>query len=112
MFQYNATITDVYDGDTVTADIDLGFKAHQKGVKLRLFGIDTPEVRGEERPEGLVSKKYLSDLILGKQVILKTYKDKTGKYGRWLAEIYLDAESKISVNQMLVKEGYAEEANY
>ena len=49
---------------------------------------------------------------MGKDVFIRTYKDKTGKYGRWLAEVYpLDDQSK-SFNQMLVDEGLAVEATY
>ena len=49
MFEYRAHIIKVYDGDTVTADIDLGFNVILKKQKLRLIGIDAPEIRGAER---------------------------------------------------------------
>ena len=103
---YKAKITKVYDGDTCTADIDLGFGVWLRGQKIRLYGIDTPEIRGEEREEGLLVKEYLSNLILDKEVILETEKDKTGKYGRWLGTIYLDGED---INEKLLREGMATE---
>ena len=68
MYIYNAIITSVYDGDTVTADIDLGFEVWLKGQKLRLLNIDTPEVRGKEKAEGIVSRDALRSRILGKEV--------------------------------------------
>ena len=105
MYQYKATITDVYDGDSVTAIVDLGFKISIK-LKLRLSGINAPEIRGEEKSLGLVSKERLSQLILNKEVIIKTSKDRQEKYGRWLAEIYLPDQIK-SVNELLVSEGLA-----
>lgn len=105
MYTYKATIIGVYDGDTVTAIADLGFHVN-KEIKIRLAGIDTPEIRGAERPDGLVSKKRMEDLVLNKEVIIKTYKDKQEKYGRWLADIFIP-ESDISVNQMLINEGLA-----
>lgn len=86
---YKATITEAYDGDTMTARVDLGMGVY-KVVKLRLFGVDTPELRGEEREEGLVVRDHVRDLILGKEVVIKTHKDKKGKYGRWLAEILFE----------------------
>jgi len=49
LYHYKAHITKVYDGDTVTADIHLGFNMVMRKQKLRLLGIDTPEIRGEER---------------------------------------------------------------
>ena len=66
----------VYDGDSVTLDIDLGLGIWSTGQKCRLSGIDTPEIRGEERIEGLKSKQRLCELILGKQVAVETARDK------------------------------------
>lgn len=103
-YYYKATITEAYDGDTVTAIVDLGFNISSK-IKLRLLGIDTPEIRGEERPEGLIARDYVRDLLLNKEVMIETFKDRTGKYGRMLATIYIDG---ININEHLVKEGYAE----
>ena len=95
----------VYDGDTVTLDIDLGFNHSMNNQKIRLFGINTPEVRGVEREAGLISKQRVKDLILLKNVILISHKDKTGKYGRWLGTIIVDG---INVNQLLLDEGLAD----
>ncbi len=111
---YKAVITAVYDGDTVTADIDLGFNVWLHDEKLRLSRINTPEVRGKERPEGLVSRDWLREKIKGKEVIIKTIKkknlkEKKGKFGRYLVEIYFD---KININDELVKKGLAEYKQY
>ena len=106
MYEYKAKIIDVYDGDTVTANVELGFNVSME-IKIRLYGIDTPEVRGEEKELGLKSKARLESLILDKTVIIKTYKDKKEKYGRWLADIYENKESEKSVNQILLSEGLA-----
>lgn len=111
LYTYSAHVTAVYDGDTVTVDIDLGLKIWQRGEKLRLYGINAPEMRGEEREQGIVSRDRLRELILDQDVIIKTYLDKSGKYGRLLATIYLDGIEK-SVNQILVDEGLAEEREY
>ena len=102
MYIYNAIIVSVYDGDTVTADIDLGFEVWLKGQKLRLLNIDTPEVRGKEKAEGIVSRDALRSRILGKEVKIKS--DRKGKYGRWLVEIFLDDEN---INSWLLAEGLA-----
>ena len=106
MYEYKAKIIDVYDGDTVTANVELGFNVSME-IKIRLYGIDTPEIRGEEKELGLKSKARLESLILDKTVIIKTYKDKKEKFGRWLAEIYENKESEKSVNQILLSEGLA-----
>lgn len=112
MYEYKATVVAVYDGDTITADVDLGFKSFQRGLKFRLFGIDAPEVRGEERADGVITRDWLRERILGKEVVIHSHKDSTGKYGRWLADVFpLDDQSK-SYNQMMVEEGLAEAKTY
>jgi micrococcal nuclease len=105
MYTYKAKIISVYDGDTVTALVDLGFRINFE-MKIRLTGIDAPELRDIEKPQGLISRDRLRELILNKEVILHTERDKQEKFGRWLGTIFLP-EEKISVNEMLIKEGLA-----
>ena len=116
LYHYKAHVTKVYDGDTVTADIDLGFNMIMRDQKLRLLGIDTPEIRGEERPEGLVSRDRLSELILNTDVHIVTHKDSKGKYGRWLVTIYAQYQHRyrdkeetnwINCNALLLNENLA-----
>jgi micrococcal nuclease len=109
LFNYKAKIVKVYDGDTVTAEVDLGFKVSFT-IKVRLFGIDTPEIRGEERPEGLIARDKVREMILDKEVIIRTIKDSTGKYGRYLGVIY--TLEGINLNEWLVENGYAVVAEY
>ena len=45
--------------------------------------------------------------------MLETKKDKKGKYGRYIGEIWLETEDGYeNINDMLVKNGYAEYKNY
>ena len=105
-YVYKAIVTNIYDGDTITVNIDLGFGTWIFDVKLRLYGIDTPEIRGEERPEGLESRDWLRIAIpVGSEITLETHKDKTGKYGRYLATIYSNGKN---LNEEMVKLGLAE----
>ncbi len=46
MYEYQARIISVYDGDTVNADIDLGLETHRL-IKIRLYGINAPEMTGD-----------------------------------------------------------------
>ena len=108
MYTYRAKIISVYDGDTVTALVDLGFGITNK-IKIRLKGINTPEIRGSERPRGLVSRDFLRKKVLNKDVIVETFKDKKGKYGRYIGTLWLDEEN---VNELLVEQGYAEIREY
>lgn len=103
---YRATVRSIYDGDTIRADIDLGFDIWQMNVSLRLFGIDAPEVRGVERADGLKTKDWLVKRIPpGTEIVIETIKDQREKYGRYLAIIYFD---NININEQMVNEGYAD----
>lgn len=84
---FKATVLRVIDGDTFDMQIDLGFRITTY-QRLRLYGIDTPEVRGKEKEEGLKVKEYVKNLIEGKEVIVETYK--IGKYGRYIVSVYID----------------------
>ena len=106
MYEYKAYVTKVYDGDTITCDIDLGFGILLKKQKLRLAGINTPEVRGDSKEAGKYVRDILSKRIYNTWIIVKTTKDKKGKYGRWLATIYSD-NMEQSLNEWLVAEGHA-----
>ena len=108
MYEYRAFVRKVYDGDTITVDIDLGFEVLLKNQKLRLYGINTPEVRGESREEGLKVRDLVRSRIANKWIIVKTHRDKKGKYGRWLAEIY-ESSVEESLNDWLLNEGHAVE---
>lgn len=105
MYEYRALVRKVYDGDTITVDIDLGFDMILRNQKIRLLGINTPEVRGKERERGLISRDALRTKIGSKWIIIKTQLDKKGKYGRWLGTIFIEEEN---VNEWLIKEGLAE----
>lgn len=104
LYWYKANVTSVYDGDTVTCEIDLGFGISTKNQKIRLYGINTPEVRGDEREEGLKVRDIVRNMILGKDVFLQTIKDKKGKFGRWLARIHI---GDICLNDYLLENGFA-----
>ena len=96
MYEYRAEVLSVYDGDTIRVTIDLGFGVVLSNQQVRLLGIDTPEVRGASKEAGYVSRDYVRESILGRTIILKTKKDKTGKYGRWLGDVYYSPLSKVA----------------
>lgn len=103
-FKYSATIKEIYDGDTVTIDLDLGFYVHLHNQKFRLLYVDAPEIKGPTKDLGILSRDALRNKVLGKEVMIKTFKDNKDKYGRWLCEIWLGEEN---INQWLIDEGYA-----
>jgi micrococcal nuclease len=103
-YKYKAIVNSVHDGDTLTLDIDLGFGVWLKNQTVRLHGINAPELKGLTKESAIRSKNRLIDLVLGKNVILESIKDKKEKYGRWLGKIHIDG---ILVNEILIKEGLA-----
>ena len=103
MYEYNCEVKRVVDGDTVDVVIDLGFDIHYSS-RVRLYGIDTPESRTrnkDEKVRGIMSKEYLIDALSKGQVVIKTYRDKKGKFGRVLGEMYVDDSS---INLRMVDE--------
>lgn len=109
LYYYLANVISVYDGDTIRADIDLGLSTWVKNEKIRLARINAPELRGLEREAGLKARDFLRELILGKEIVLQTIKDRKGKYGRYLAEIWLEQDDGkwINVNDRMVEVGHA-----
>ena len=103
-YSYPATVIDVYDGDTVTCSIDLGFNMFTR-QKIRLCGIDTPELRGDEREDGLRVKQFVKELLLNQEIRLYTIKNRTGKYGRYVGIIVHEG---VNVNQLLLNNGMAQ----
>lgn len=97
----------VYDGDTITIANKLPIY-HCDDIfrfSVRLHGIDTPEIKGkneDEKEAAKVAKYALSEKILNKYVILKNVS--TEKYGRLLADIYLD---DLHLNKWMLDNRYA-----
>ena len=88
---YKAIIQRVVDGDTVVADIDLGFDTWIRNQHIRLYNYDAPETRTkdlEEKKRGLQATLFLSSLLVpGEEVLLHSMEFCRGKYGRILGDI-------------------------
>ena len=72
----------VADGDTITV-LDANNQQH----KLRLSGIDAPEIK---QAYGQASRKHLAALIAGKTVLAEWYK--RYKYGRTVTKVLLNGQ--------------------
>ena len=120
MYEYNAKIDRVVDGDTIDVIIDLGFSVWKK-MRVRMEGINTPESRTrdlEEKKRGLAAKDRLKSILEfnNNKCILKV--SGVGKYGRALATVLVESLSPlngedgitlIDVNKQLIEEGHAVE---
>ncbi|MBU7045935.1 MAG: thermonuclease family protein [Theionarchaea archaeon] len=83
----------IIDGDTFRLE---------NGEKVRLIGIDAPEL---SQPGGDESRQYLAHLILNKGVTLKKGHEDRDKYNRLLRFVYID---DVCVNEEMIRQGYAE----
>lgn len=103
-------IIEVVDGDTIDAEIDLGFGAFIR-QRIRLFGINAPE---KNTIEGEAAKERLASLFASaKKIRMWTTKtrqatDRKEKYGRYLGQFEVVTEDSIIViNSRMIDEGHA-----
>ena len=103
-------IIKVVDGDTIDADIDLGFDI-SLSKRIRLSAVDTPESRTadvNEKKYGLESKEWLKHKVENaKNILIKTeLPDSTEKYGRIIGHLFIN-DQENSLNDQMIVEGYA-----
>ena len=87
LYYYKGIVTYVVDGDTYDILVSLGFDQYSM-IRFRLSYYNTPEVRGEEREEGLRVKQKVVEMLEGKEVIIKS--TKKGSFSRYLAELWVE----------------------
>jgi len=95
----------VYDGDSITVASRTAGTNIVYRFSVRLAGIDTPEMNSKnnvEKERAIFVRDQLHDLVFGKIVLLKNLSIE--KYGRILADIYLDS---LHVNQYMIDHNYA-----
>ena len=111
-YVYKAEVVKVIDGDTMDVRLDVGFDTHIY-KRLRLLGVDTWEIRGEEREKGIIAKKFVEDRvrIVQNEVYVQTEMDGEGKYGRVLAWVWLIRIGEpVCLNEELLAEGHGNPA--
>jgi len=95
LYQYALSNVEVIDGDTVSADIDLGFAVILKNRKTRLAHIDCPEIK---TPEGIEAGNFTSqwiDLAVKsvKPVVVSVKNHRLDEYGRILGVVLVKVEA-------------------
>ena len=95
IWAWSGEVVGITYGDTITV---LNSKT-LKDVKIRLYGIDTPE-KGQAFSKR--AKQFTSDMVFGK--VVEIHRMDTDRYGRTVAIIYAD---KTLLNEELVKAGLA-----
>lgn len=91
----------VVDGDTIALD---------NGLKVRLIGVDTPETKHPNKPVEYYGKEasaFTTRMCEGKRVRLEYDWEKTDRYGRILAYVFvLEGGTEIFLNAEIIKQGY------
>lgn len=111
-----AKVTKVIDGDTIKVDID------GKVYKVRFIGINCPEIGENEEFFGKEAYEFSKEKLDDREIFLQKDVSETDKYGRLLRYVWLekpkdlnnpskDEIRDLSINGILVREGYAK-ANY
>jgi micrococcal nuclease len=92
---FNATVIRVVDGDSLHIKMDSG-----KRQKIRLFGIDAPEMLQKDGPK---SGRYFATRIGGERVDIVPLS--TDIYGRIVAMVY--DKDQVNMNEEMVRLGLA-----
>lgn len=95
-----AVVTHVADGDT----IDVDFDDPEPPVRVRLLGVDSPEL---DSPFGRTAASYTAARSKGARVTIRLddLQSTRDKYGRLLAYVYLPNHELL--NNSLVRDGHA-----
>tara|TARA_Y100000389_G_C17121685_1_gene345742 strand:- start:99 stop:416 length:318 start_codon:yes stop_codon:yes gene_type:complete len=101
----------VIDGNTVDANIDLGFNVIIR-QRIKLYGVNVKDIRSNEetdRQSALASKIKLTELLTN-EFVCETIVNKRGKAGRVMGKLStVNSEGiTIDINRQLIDLGFAE----
>lgn len=106
----------VHDGDTIWVH---PLDTQDKSIKVRIIGIDTPELNHENsHTYAEQAKDYLKDLLSHRQCFLEFDKELHDQYGRTLAHVWLEDPKAIDYNPeylvsiQVLSHGYAKAVQY
>jgi micrococcal nuclease len=109
MYTYRVKLVRVIDGNTIDAEINLGFNVVMR-QRIKLYGIATHGIHtkdNEERERGMAAKQRLTE-ILPKEFIVETILNKRGKVGRIMGILHIEEhDERININDAMVEEGHA-----
>lgn len=91
----------VIDGDTLKLRVDQGLSTY-RDIYVRLAHVNTPEIRHADGPR---ARDRVAELVAREPLTVTTVRDRTERYGRYLAEI-TNADG-IDIGAQLLAEGLA-----
>lgn len=131
-YKYNCQAVRIVDGDTIDlkvfthtkVDVGFGIMVPVPSIditeRIRLAGIDTPELNSSDKKERIraqTARMYVINWIeqvtmFGRfPLVIYTDKDKRGKFGRYIATVW-DRDETECLNDQLVNLGYAVRVSY
>lgn len=107
IYEYNASLVRIVDGDTAWLRVDLGFRV-QVDIDFRLARINAPEMVGDTRLAGYSSMEHLTKLLTGCELRVKSDKSRD-KYGRWIGDIFYQTPDGVwrSASDDMITSGFA-----
>ena len=126
-YTYDAKVISVIDGDTIRCHADLGFGIVCDTQNIRLARINAAEMKGPDASKAAQAKQALADLLLGKDVMIRTMKNHKDRYGRYICEVWMKEDESgkiveaaavapinpedkwININDWLLEKGYAKQ---
>lgn len=115
LYRYTVKVLEVIDGDSIKIDFDFGYDLNENEKLLRLFGINTDEMKDKDpaiQLKAVAAKKKLAKLCpVGSVLLVITEYDREEKYGRFMGWVYNDPSLPLvaenSVNMQMVRAGHA-----
>lgn len=107
-------IESVYDGDTFTCTIDVGIygmELHHR--KIRIWGIDTPEIRGgtdEEKAKAVDARDALGEVLFHEDHQVFLYFMGAYTFGRLVCKVFVQHKTKkhvLCIDKIMIDAGYA-----
>lgn len=107
LFTFRARLVRIIDGDTIDVVLDQGLH-NTRTERLRLLGVNCPEMRGEERSAGIaahfwVTGFFLTDTESKWPLIIRT--EKSDVFGRFLAHVWR-MEDGVYLNSAIIEAGH------
>ncbi len=110
LYHYKAYVTRVYSGHHCRVDIDLGMDIWRRAQDIEFNLFRSPEIKSGDDDPGTAARDFLRKLILDKEVLIRSIKDRRNAQDRFLVEMMVVTEKGdlLNVCDTLVAAGHAE----
>ena len=105
MYEYKCRLIRVVDGNTLEANIDLGFNVWTT-QKIKLYGVDSTGPHSSNK-EAIAQETAALKQALPREFIVQTIFNKRGKVGRVFGIVFVENNDggRININDHLIEKG-------